>query len=59
MYEDWKTVYKDKTIVVLVDDVDTYYLSVIPNQTMIRMEKGRWMLFKDSMRKYLHVQRDD
>ena len=59
MYEDWKTVYKDKSIVVLVDDVDTYYLSVIPNQTMIRMDKGRWLLFKDSMRKYLHVQRDD
>ena len=59
MYEDWKTVYKDKSIVVLVDDVDTYYLSVIPNQTMIRMEKGRWLLFKDSMRKYLNVQGND
>lgn len=49
--EDFRTVYKDNNIVIGTDD-DKIYLTIIGNQTMVRMDEDRFRLLIESIGRY-------
>ena len=50
--DDWETLYRDEHIIVGTEGDGMYYLTLIHNQTMIRMDYQRFKSFLDSIGRY-------